>query len=87
LSQTFNTTSNHRAGSLADEIGIAARELKLYKSQLYHWRAAVEKKSTTSERDSEPAAEVASLKRQLTEQNSRLLAFITSQHYLGKINC
>ncbi len=59
---------------MADTIGVAAgaRELKLYESQLYNWRSAAEKKSNTSERESELAAEVAHWKRQLAEQTEDL---------------
>lgn len=55
---------------LAQKIGVvaAAHELNLYESQLYNWRSSVEKKSNTTSREAELAAEVAKLKRQLAEQ-------------------
>lgn len=55
---------------LAERIGVAAaaRELKVYESQLYSWRTAAQKKSSTSAREAEQAAEIARLKRQLSEQ-------------------
>ena len=55
---------------LAERVGVAeaARQLKIYESQLYNWRSAIEKKSTTSQREAELAAEVAKLKRQLADQ-------------------
>ncbi|MEE2027734.1 hypothetical protein DIKCMJMK_01593 [Shewanella oneidensis] len=60
--------------SLADKIGVAAaaRELKLYNSQLYNWRSASEHKITSSELEVELDAEVARLKRQLAEQTEDL---------------
>jgi len=71
---------------LADKIGVAAaaRELKLHESQLYNWRAAAEKKSTTSERESELAAEVARLKRQLAEQAEDLAILKKAATYFAK---
>ncbi|HAY95031.1 MAG TPA: hypothetical protein DCY70_14210 [Shewanella sp.] len=58
------------APKLADKIGVAAaaRELNLYESELYNWLSSVKKKSNTTAREAELAAEVARLKRQLTEQ-------------------
>ncbi|MDI9266098.1 transposase, partial [Serratia sp. PF2-63] len=52
---------------LAERIGIAAaaRELSLYESQLYTWRSKQQQQLTSSERESELAAENARLKRQL----------------------
>lgn len=55
---------------LAERIGsaAAARELSLYESQLYTWRSKQQQQLTSSERESELAAENARLKRQLAEQ-------------------
>lgn len=52
---------------LAERIGVAAaaRELSLYESQLYAWRSKLQQQMTSSERESELAAENARLKRQL----------------------
>ena len=71
---------------LADKIGVAAtaRELKLHESQLYNWRTAAEKKSTISERESELAAEVARLKRQLAEQAEDLAILKKAATYFAK---
>ncbi|EJA5030588.1 IS3 family transposase [Salmonella enterica] len=59
---------------LAERIGIAAaaRELSLYESQLYTWRSKQQQQLTSSERESELAAENARLKRQLAEQTEEL---------------
>ena len=55
---------------LAERIGVtaAARELSLYESQLYAWRSKLQQQMSSSERESELAAENARLKRQLAEQ-------------------
>ncbi|WP_127347817.1 IS3 family transposase [Pseudidiomarina mangrovi] len=62
---------------LAERIGVAAaaRELKVYESQLYSWRTTAQKKSSTSAREAEQAAEIARLKRQLAEQAEELAIF------------
>ncbi|EPZ3190974.1 IS3 family transposase [Escherichia coli] len=59
---------------LAERIGVsaAARELSLYESQLYAWRSKLQQQMTSSERESELAAENARLKRQLAEQAEEL---------------
>ncbi|MBI0552807.1 IS3 family transposase [Pectobacterium parmentieri] len=59
---------------LAERIGVAAaaRELSLYESQLYNWRSKQQSQTTTSERESEQAAEIARLKRQLAERDEEL---------------
>jgi len=71
---------------LADKIGVsaAARELKLYESQLYNWRSAAQKKSSTSEREAALAAEVARLKRQLAEQTEDLAILKKAATYFAK---
>ena len=71
---------------LADKIGVAAaaRELKLYESQLYNWRSAAEKKSNTSVREAEQAAEIARLKRQLAEQAEDLAILKKAATYFAK---
>ncbi|MGU3489815.1 transposase, partial [Enterobacter bugandensis] len=59
---------------LAERIGVAAaaRELSLYESQLYTWRSKQQHQATSSERESEQAAEIARLKRQLAERDEEL---------------
>ncbi|HGX0686319.1 TPA: IS3 family transposase [Escherichia coli] len=59
---------------LAERIGVAAaaRELSLYESQLYAWRSKLQQQMSSSERESELAAENARLKRQLAEQAEEL---------------
>lgn len=50
----------------------AARQLSLYESQLYTWRSKQQQQMTSSERESELAAESARLKRQLAERDEEL---------------
>lgn len=50
----------------------AARQLSLYESQLYTWRSKQQQQITSSERESELAAESARLKRQLAERDEEL---------------
>ena len=59
---------------LAERIGVtaAARELSLYESQLYAWRIKQQQQMSSSERESELAAENVRLKRQLAEQAEEL---------------
>ena len=81
-------TAEFKAEALkrADKTGVAAtaRELKLYESLLYNWRSAAEKKSTTSEREAEQAAEIARLKRQLAEQAEDLAILKKAATYFAK---
>ena len=55
--------------ALADRVGVtaAARELGKQASQLYQWRAKVQQKKSSSEREQSLADENALLKRRLTE--------------------
>ena len=71
---------------LAAKIGVAsaARELGIYESQLYNWRAAASKKLSTSVRESELATEVAKLKRQLAEQAEELEIIKKAATYFAK---
>lgn len=59
---------------LAEKVGVAAtaRQLSLHESQIYGWRKAVKKDTTTSQREQELAAEVAKLRRLLAEQAEEL---------------
>ncbi|WP_434519904.1 IS3 family transposase [Escherichia coli] len=59
---------------LAERIGVtaAARERSLYESQLYSWRSKLQQQMSSSDRESELAAENARLKRQLAEQAEEL---------------
>lgn len=68
--KTHTAEFKAEALKLAKRVGVAeaARQLKIYESQLYNWRTATEKKSTTSQREAELTAEVAKLKRQLADQ-------------------
>lgn len=62
----------------------AAKELGVYESQLYNWRAATEKKANTSLREAELSAEVARLKRQLAEQAEDLAILKKAATYFAK---
>ena len=50
--KTHTAEFKAEALKLAERVGVAeaARQLKIYESQLYNWRSAIEKKSTTSQR-------------------------------------
>lgn len=61
-------------------VGKTAKELGIYESQIYDWRAKLAKKASTSEREAELAAEVVMLKRQLAEQAEDLA--ILKRRYL-----
>ncbi len=69
---------------LAEKVGVAAaaRQLSLHESQIYGWRKAVKKDTTTSQR--ELAAEVAKLKRQLAEQAEELDIVKKAATYFAK---
>ncbi|OOP07118.1 transposase [Shigella flexneri] len=71
---------------LAERIGVtaAARELSLYESQLYNWRSKQQQQMTSSERESELAAENARLKRQLAEQAEELAILQKAATYFAK---
>ncbi|HIC1057825.1 TPA: IS3-like element ISEc16 family transposase [Escherichia coli] len=64
----------NEALKLAERIGVAAaaRELSLYESQLYAWCSKQQQQMSSSERESELAAENVRLKRQLAEQAEEL---------------
>ncbi|CAI1137392.1 Transposase [Serratia plymuthica] len=76
----------NEALKLAERIGLAAvaRELSLYESQLYAWRSKQHQKMTSSERESELAAENARLKRQLAEQAEELAILQKAAAYFAK---
>ena len=71
---------------LAEHIGVAAaaRELSLYESQLYNWRSKQKNQATSSERESEQAAESARLKRQLAEKDEELAILQKAATYFAK---
>lgn len=71
---------------LAEHIGVAAaaRELSLYESQLYNWRSKHQNQATSSERESEQAAEIARLKRQLAEKDEELAILQKAATYFAK---
>lgn len=65
-------------------VTVAAKELGLHSTQLYNWRASSQKKATVSQREAELAAEVAKLKRQLTEQAEELAIVKKAATYFAK---
>jgi transposase len=64
----YSDAYREEALSLADRVGVtaAARELGL-QSQLYQWRAKVQQKKSSSEREQSLADENARMNRQLAE--------------------
>lgn len=76
----------NEALKLAERIGVAAaaRELSLYESQLYAWRSKQQQQMSSSERESELAAENVRLKRQLAEQAGELAIFQKAATYFAK---
>lgn len=76
----------NEALKLAERIGVAAaaRELNLYESQLYAWRSKQQQQMSSSERESELAAENVRLKRQLAEQAEELAILQKAATYFAK---
>ncbi|CNI77744.1 transposase for insertion element IS3 [Yersinia massiliensis] len=76
----------NEALKLAERIGVAAaaRELSLYESQLYAWRSKQQQQMTSSDRESELAAENARLKRQLVERDEELAILQKAATYFAK---
>ncbi len=76
----------NEALKLAERIGVAAaaRELSLYESQLYNWRSKQQSQTAFSERESEQAAEIARLKRQLAERDEELAILQKAATYFAK---
>lgn len=71
---------------LASKLGVAraSRELDVYESQLYAWRSTLDKKHSTSEKESLLATENARLKRQLAEQAEELEILKKAATYFAK---
>ena len=65
-------------------VGKIAKELGIYESQIYDWRAKLAKKASTSEREASLAAEVVKLKRQLAEQAEDLAILKKAATYFAK---
>ena len=76
----------NEALKLAERIGVAAaaRELSLYESQFYAWRSKQRQQMSSSERESELAAENVRLKRQLAEQDEELAILQKAATYFAK---
>ncbi|GKW23679.1 transposase [Pectobacterium carotovorum subsp. carotovorum] len=76
----------NEALKLAERIGVAAaaRELSLYESQRYNWRSKQQSQTASSERESEQAAEIARLKRQLAERDEELVILQKAATYFAK---
>lgn len=72
--------------NLASKQGVSktAKELGIYESQIYDWRAKLAKKASTSEREAALAAEVVKLKRQLAEQAEDLAILKKAATYFAK---
>lgn len=71
---------------LAERISVAAaaRQLSLSESQLYAWRSKQQQQLTSSERESELAAENARPKRQLAERDEELAILQKAAAYFAK---
>ncbi len=69
---------------LAEKVGVAARQLSLYESQIYGWRKAVKKDAKISDREKELATENAKLKRLLAEQAEELDIVKKAATYFAK---
>lgn len=71
---------------LAEKLGVAtaAQHLSLHESQIYGWRKAAKKDTSTSPREKDLAAEVAKLKRQLAEQAEELDIVKKAATYFAK---
>ena len=84
--KTYNAEFKAEALKLANRIGVAAaaKELDVYDSQLYNWRAAQQKKASTSQREAELQAEVAKLKRQLADQAEDMAILKKAATYFAK---
>jgi transposase len=82
----YTSEFRDEALKLAENIGVAAaaRELSLYESQLYAWRSKQQQQMTSSERESELAAENTRLKRQLAEQAEELAILQKPATYFAK---
>ena len=68
--KSYNQEFKEAALELAKSKGAptAAKELGVASSQLYGWRSAAAKKTSTSDREAELMTEVAKLKRELADQ-------------------
>lgn len=74
----------NEALKLAERIGVAARELSRYESQLYAWRSKINNARSSSEREQEMSVEIARLKRQLAEQAEDLAILQKAATYFAK---
>ncbi len=74
----------NEALKLAERIGVAARELSRYESQLYAWRSKINNARSSSEREQEMSVEIARLKRQLAEQAEELAILQKAATYFAK---
>ena len=82
----YSDAYREEALSLADRVGVtaAARELGVQPSQLYQWRAKVQQKKSSSEREQSLADENARLKRQLAEMSEEMAIIKKAAVYLAK---
>jgi transposase len=81
-------TTEFRAEALklAEKVGVAqaAERLGIHPSQIYAWRTALNKTSTSSDREATQAAEIARLKRLLAEQAEDLEILKKAATYFAK---
>lgn len=82
--KTYTAEFKAEALKLAERVGVAEAARQLYETQIYNWRNASEKKSTTSQREAELAAEVAKLRRQLADQAEDLAILKKAATYFAK---
>tara|TARA_Y100001973_G_C5189596_1_gene330082 strand:- start:1016 stop:1312 length:297 start_codon:yes stop_codon:yes gene_type:complete len=85
-SPEFKAEAEAEALKLAEKVGVAAtaRQLSLHESQIYGWRKAVKKDTTTSQREQGLAAEVAKFRRLLAEQAEELDIVKKAATYFAK---
>lgn len=76
----------NEALQLAKQIGVtnAAEQLGLHTSQIYQWRSAADKKTSTSERESTLATENAKLKREKAELEKEVEFLKKAAAYFAK---
>jgi len=84
--ERYSDEFKSEALSLARKVGVAAaaRQLGIHDAQIYQWRAAAEKKASTSDRESALMAENARLKRQLAEQAEEVAILKKAATYFAK---
>jgi transposase len=84
--RTHSPEFRAEALALAEKVGVAkaARELGLHSSQLYGWRSKARVKQNQSDVEQKQAAEIARLKRQLTDQAEELAIVKKAATYFAR---